>query len=335
MRRGVVIAVMLAGGTLAMGGFPTLAGTPEPAAATPTPLPTRKAPVFMSWLKPDDPGDQVIRVYWKKVEAGTATPEELVDLGTMLFYRGYPKDAVRMYKRALKEDGALAEAWFRIGTVYHVQRKFAKARRAYRKCIKRFPGHGWCNFFLGLCDEQLGYTTEAIHYYQRAYRFAPELMDPEVNPAVLYSHIQVSARVPTLMKRLVTRQLPLDFLEKEKVSKIRSQFEPTPTPSPEPTATPRPSAKRPQKTPAAVRPRAATPVVRPRRARPTPRPRPSRKPVPPAKGQAGAPGTIGGLPQPPAMGGLRPLGAVAPGSLKPLPQKGPVTPTPTPKPDGS
>ncbi|MCW8985131.1 MAG: hypothetical protein OQK55_07290, partial [Thermoanaerobaculales bacterium] len=58
-------------------------------------------PMFVRWLVMDDPGDETIRNYWERAERDELDPLALVDLGTMLFYRGYPKDAVRVFKRSL------------------------------------------------------------------------------------------------------------------------------------------------------------------------------------------------------------------------------------------
>ena len=107
-------------------------------------------PIFVRWLVADDPGDETIRNYWERAERDELGARALVDLGTMLFYRGYPKDAVRMYRRALDLDPELYEAWFRIGLAEHSQRELDNARQAYKRCLKQRPGHGWCNFYLGL-----------------------------------------------------------------------------------------------------------------------------------------------------------------------------------------
>ena len=48
-------------------------------------------PMFVRWLVMDDPGDETIRNYWERAERDELDPPALVDLGTMLFYRGYPK----------------------------------------------------------------------------------------------------------------------------------------------------------------------------------------------------------------------------------------------------
>ncbi len=57
-------------------------------------------PIFVKWLVMDDPGDETIHLYWQRAEAGELNPKELVDLGTMLFYRGWPNDAIGYFREA-------------------------------------------------------------------------------------------------------------------------------------------------------------------------------------------------------------------------------------------
>ena len=87
-------------------------------------------PMFVRWLVMDDPGDETIRDYWERAERDELDPPGLVDLGTMLFYRGYPKDAVRVFKSALDLDPDLYEAWFRIGLVEHSEGDLDNAEQA-------------------------------------------------------------------------------------------------------------------------------------------------------------------------------------------------------------
>jgi hypothetical protein len=183
-----------------------------------------KPPMFIRWLKADDPGDQTIRAYWQRVEAGGATPEDMVDLGSMLYLRGYPKDAIRMFRRALDEDEKLYEAWFRIGLVEHREGNLRAARRAYRKCLKELTGHGWCNFYMGLLQEQLGHPSRALDYYRRAFKFAPALADPEVNPELLYSRLQLGAVLRHNARERFTTNMPMDFLRPERVAAVEARF---------------------------------------------------------------------------------------------------------------
>jgi tetratricopeptide (TPR) repeat protein len=192
-------------------------------------------PMFVRWLVADDPGDETIRDYWERAEREELEPPALVDLGTMLFYRGYPKDAVRMYRKALDLDRDLYEAWFRIGLVEHSEGNFDNARQAYKRCLKKLTGHGWCNFYLGLLEEQLGHTSDAMYHYRRAFKFAPELADPKVNPEVLGSELVLGVHLQDRERRRFKSTLPIPYLEPKKVERVRRSYEPTPTPEPEKT----------------------------------------------------------------------------------------------------
>jgi hypothetical protein len=187
-------------------------------------------PMFVRWLLAGDPGDETIRDYWERAERDELDPPAMVDLGTMLFYRGYPKDAVRYYKRALDEDPDLYEAWFRIGLVEHSQWNLDKARQAYKRCLKKLTGHGWCNFYLGLLEEQLGHSSNALYYYRRALKFAPELADPQVNPEVMSSDLMLGVLLQDQDRRRFQGSLPNPYLEPGQVDRVRRRYEPTPIP---------------------------------------------------------------------------------------------------------
>ena len=200
-------------------------------------------PMFVRWLVMDDPGDETIRVYWEQAERGELAAPDLVDLGTMLFYRGYPKDAVRMYRRALDIDPDLYEAWFRIGLSEHSQGDLDDAQQAYKRCLKLLTGHGWCNFYLGLLEEQLGHSANALYYYRRAFKFAPELANPKVNPEVMSSQLVLGAQLQDYDWRRFDAYLPMRYLRPDKVKKVEAQFLPTPIPTPIPTPQPAPTSE--------------------------------------------------------------------------------------------
>jgi len=235
-------------------------------------------PMFVRWLVMDDPGDQTIRDYWERSEREELDPAALVDLGTMLFYRGYPKDAVRQFRRALDLDPDLYEAWFRIGLVEHSEGDLDDARQAYKRCLKKLTGHGWCNFYLGLLEEQLGHSSNALYYYRRALKFAPELANPKVNPEIMTSNLMLGAELQDRDRRRFKDSLPMPYLEPGQVDRVRRQYEATPTPGAEEMpeaaameASPpsEPARVQPQPTPAhPVRP--PRPAMPPRATTPTP-----------------------------------------------------------------
>jgi hypothetical protein len=198
-------------------------------------------PIFVKWLVVDDPGDETIRTYWQRAEAGELSAEELVDLGTMLFYRGWSNDAIDYFKQALKLDPKMSEAWFRIGLVKHREGDLSGAKSAYKKCLDRQSGHGWANFYLGLLEEQSGNGKAAMNHYETAFKHAPELADPRVNPEILSSELQLGARVRYADGERFEQAMPMRYLDPKSVREVRRQFLPTPTP----TTTPTPVAARP------------------------------------------------------------------------------------------
>ena len=127
MRRGMA-CVLIMTGVLWLG--PAVEASTAKDAAPPAD--NSKDPVFVQWMVPGDPDDETILDYWSRAKQGKLDAAGYVDLGTMLFYRGYPKDAIRMYRTALDLDKKLYEAWFRIGLVQHRAMEYEDARDATR-----------------------------------------------------------------------------------------------------------------------------------------------------------------------------------------------------------
>lgn len=269
-------------------------------------------PIFVRWLVVDDPGDETIRNYWERAERGELDAPALVDLGTMLFYRGWPKDAVKMFQQALALDSELYEAWFRIGLVKHSEGELSDARQAYNRCLKIISGHGWCNFYLGLLEEQEGHSTAALDHFRRAFKSAPELSDPKVNPEMMASELAFAAKLREYHRINFKKSMPMPYLDAGKVKKVRKLYESTPPPkrsskgaekaaddreSPTPTPVPAASSTQPQTSPdarpapvrrapsqssgAANPPAAASASVPPDRSGAAPAPTPQRGGPPP------------------------------------------------------
>lgn len=286
MRRGIATLLTIIAGCWLAQALDAMAGDPE--AGEPKP------PVYVRWLVAGDPDDETIREYWERSRRGELSPAGLVDLGTMLFERGYPKDALEMYREALHRDKTLYEAWFRIGVVEHRAREYEDARHAYNKCLDLMSGHGWCNFYLGLLEEQTGHPSKALEHFEKAYEHAPALADPKFNPEVLQSKLQIGAAVKQSSEERFTTAAPLAFLEPKQVKEVRQHYLPTPTPSPTPTATP-----------------VATPTPLARAVRPTPA-------ASPGTGAAGATGADEEAAAPSRVRPRRPSGTA------PRPTPGPV-----------
>ncbi len=130
----------------------------------------------------------------------------------------------------------LSEAWFRIGLVEHHGRDLDAARSGYKKCLKLQSGHAWANFYLGLLEEQTGDPRSAMQHYEMAFKHAPELADPKINPEILSSRLQLGAQVKHFDSQRFEKTMPMPFLEPATVRKVRRGFESAPTLIPAPEA---------------------------------------------------------------------------------------------------
>lgn len=218
MRRGTVTCLLLVGSVVALASLHA----------------AEKDPIFVRWLVAGDPGDEAIREYWERSKNGTLSAAGEVDLGTMLFLRGYPKDAIRAFQRAVDLDPELPDAWLRTGLVHQRRGEVQQARRAYRKCLNIRPGSGWCNFYAGLLEEQEGHPSKALKLYRRAYKHAPELADPVINPEVLYSNLQLGAALRQSASERFENLAPLAYLEPDEMRRVRAPWEQTSVPTPVP-----------------------------------------------------------------------------------------------------
>lgn len=154
-----------------------------------------QAAVFERFLAPDDPRDQAIARYLAKEKEGRARPADLADMGLLLLEKGFPKDAERYLKKALKASPKNPDIAYRLGIVLQRQGKERAAARAYGKVIAWEPGFAPAQFMLGLAHERMGHRRAAIRHYVKAYRHYPQLADPKHNPLVVTSRLQLEARM--------------------------------------------------------------------------------------------------------------------------------------------
>jgi tetratricopeptide (TPR) repeat protein len=251
-----------------------------------------------NWLVAGDPVDETIRDYWERADRGELDADSLVDLGTLIFDRGHPDEAIVFYKQALKVDSEMYEAWFRIGLVEHTRGDLDNAEQAYSRCLKKRPGHAWCNFYYGLLEEQLGHPTKALKRYEQAFRKAPRLADPAFNPEVRSSRLALGARLTTYDEERFEEQMPMRLLRPDLVNEVLRSYEPSPVEDPSPEAEPEATE------PAAS---AAPPVAQPTPAAASPKPRPA----PPARRVPTRPAAtpVPTSPEPEGSGGETPFGA--------------------------
>lgn len=235
-----------------------------------------------SWLVAGDPEDETIRYFWERADLGELDAEALMDLGTLIFDRGHPDEAIVFYKQAVKVDSEMYEAWFRIGLVEHTRGDLDNAEQAYSRCLKKRPGHAWCHFYYGLLEEQLGHPSKAMKHYEMAFQEAPRLADPAFNPEVLSSRLAIGATLLAYDLERFEEMIPMRLLQPGVVNEVRRSYESRlggdQAPAAEPqTAEPAPTTAVPQAEPTTAAPAPAPRPAPPARRVPT---RPPASPVP-------------------------------------------------------
>jgi tetratricopeptide (TPR) repeat protein len=179
-------------------------------------------PVWVEWMRPDSPDDQTALHFWELHKRGELDPEGMVDLGTMLFHRGFPHDSVRMCRQALKADSQLFEAWFRIGLVSYHLGELDDARHAYNKCLKIAPNHGWCAFYLALLEEKTGHPSRSLELYRRAFESDPKLADPATNPELLGSRLYLGALLMVKGQHTAAARRPMTPPKPDEIESVLS-----------------------------------------------------------------------------------------------------------------
>jgi hypothetical protein len=247
--------------------------------------------VFERFLSPDQPKDRVIMEYMALEKAGKATSMDLANMGVLILEKGFPHDAERYLRKALKADKHNYEAAYRLGLVLQREGRDREAVRYYKRTVKERPGYAEARFMLALAEERCGRRNAAIHDYVRAYRHNPGLANPDINPLVYDSRLQTEAMLGHYEETVVSSTLTVTEVDPAAVRRMMEalapEARPTPQAPPVSPATSTPRGQPPSQTQPTAVPQPATqeyrptgPKLAPPRGfrRPTPRPTPT--PVP-------------------------------------------------------
>lgn len=220
------------------------------------------AAIFERYLSAEKPADRAILAYLELEKQGTATSRDLAELGVLLLDKGFPTDAERYLEKALKKDPDNFEARYRLGLVLQRQGRDREATRLYKRVLKQRPGHGYARFMLAYAEERCGRPHSAIKDYAKAYRFAPELSDPDENPLVFLSHLQPQAQLALYKKEVTATTLHVAAIDPVAVRRMMQAVPPpaaaeatppaeAPTTAVPPAATPAPAPAKAEAAPAA------------------------------------------------------------------------------------
>ena len=151
--------------------------------------PYETAPFYGKYLNTGSALDAQIQ---QKVDGLRANPNSAPlhnELGALLVQKGFPKDAVVEFERAVDADRKFYPAWYNLGMLYAAQDRHREAKRALEKTVDLKPGHTQALFLLGLIEEKTGDNDRAVELYAKAFRHNPAMMDVRWNPRILDSRL--------------------------------------------------------------------------------------------------------------------------------------------------
>ncbi len=280
--------------------------------------------IYKGFLDPGIPRHRAILDTLQKLQVSPNDAGLHNDLGCLIAYDGFWRDALREFRTAAKLDKKDGRPAFNAGLVRAWMGEWSSARRQFREATRRDPGNWPAWWMIGYAEEQLGNKRAALEAYKVSLRVDPSLFDVARNPFAANTRLRAQVLLETYEKRLVRASQPLtaEYSDPARIAFFLQRG-------------PQPVAAAP--TPPPQEPARQGPVVAP-----MPPPTTSRPPV------AGAPGSPYGVqqapprsaaPEAPSPTPVAPPGTT-PAQASPPPRPGPgffvprPAPTPVPTPGG-
>jgi hypothetical protein len=184
------------------------------------PGPAAAKDVYKGFLDAAVPQHRAILDTLARIEAAPEDPGLHNDLGCLLVFEGYWKDALLEFDTAVtlakKEnksttydlDHGASKPYFNAGLVQAIKGEWGAARRSFGKAVDVNPGNWAAWWMLGFAREQLGHVTAAVEAYKRSLRVDTSLFDVARNPFVARSNLKWRVLLETYDQRLVKASLP-------------------------------------------------------------------------------------------------------------------------------
>jgi hypothetical protein len=140
-----------------------------------------------------------------------ARPKEAAlynDLGCLIAWDGFWRDALRNFEKAASLDEKDAKPLFNAGVVEAWRGKWGPARRAFKKALKRAPGNWPAWWMLGYAEERLGNTEAAVDAYKESLRVDTSLFDVRRNPFALTTKLKGRVLLETYRTRMIRAAMP-------------------------------------------------------------------------------------------------------------------------------
>jgi len=258
---------------------------------------TAPAPdIYKGFLDEGIPHHRAIKETLALIEARPNEAALYNDLGCLIAWDGFWRDALRNFKKAAALDEKDGKPLFNAGVVEAWRGEWGSARRAFKRALKRSPGNWPAWWMLGYAEEQLGNTEAAVDAYKRSLRVDTSLFDLRRNPFALTTKLKGRVLLETYGTRLIRAAMPQteQFEDAQRIATFLQRSRPPAPPVAPPAAESSPPAEGSGpvmvNVPAAAAP---APTPRARSARSAPAPKVTVTPAAPRE-------TTPAPPQPPA-----------------------------------
>ena len=164
--------------------------------------------VYKAFLDPGIPHHQTIKELLAKIEANPKDASLYNDLGCLVAWDGFWRDALRNFETAARLDKGDTKPMFNAGLVHAWIGDWGAARSAFGKAVKRGPGNWAAWWMLGYAEEQQGNAASAVDAYKTALRMDTSLFDVRRNPFAASSRLKAVVLTETYEKRLVRAAMP-------------------------------------------------------------------------------------------------------------------------------
>lgn len=164
--------------------------------------------VYKGFLDPSIPHHAAILDTLSKIEQNPADGMLQNDLGCLVAWDGFWRDALRSFDLAAELAPKDSRPPFNAGLVQALRGDWGAARSRFHKAVKVDPGNWAAWWMLGFAQETLGNESAAIDAYSRSLRVDTTLFDPRVNPFAVASRLRAQALLATYERRRVDAAMP-------------------------------------------------------------------------------------------------------------------------------
>jgi tetratricopeptide (TPR) repeat protein len=210
---------------------------------------TAPAPdIYKAFLDESRPSHRAIKETLALLEQHPDDASLYNDLGCLIAWDGFWRDALRNFDKAAQLDPKDAKPLFNAGLVQAWRGEWSSARAAFRKAVKRDPGNWPAWWMVGYSEERLDNVEAAVDAYKRSLRVDTSLFDVGKNPFAATSKLKGRVLLETYGSRMIRTWLPQEeqLENPERIGKFFQRSRPVPPGGapvpPAPAATPVPPA---------------------------------------------------------------------------------------------